>query len=287
MHFVPGSRPHWLSKADATGPDALVIDLEDSVARPDKPTARTQLRGLLNDTAPLRADLWVRTVDADDSDFSEDLEAAVHERVTGIMLPKSESAEQVHRVSARLAELEAERGLPAGSTALIVSPESPKAVSDLCEILGADRRVIGVGFPGADGGDLANSLGISQSPGRVEVLYIRSRVLFEARLAGCQQILEGVWVDIEDADGFQADCELSARLGYTGRATIHPGQVAFANEAYGPSAEQMANARGLLAAYQEAVAVGQGATKYRGRMVDAAMVDAAQQLLARASQYTS
>lgn len=270
-----------MRKAEAAGADAIVIDLEDSVPPDQRAAARQQIKTMLSDGSSLRADLWVRTLDVDNAEFEDDLAAVVHEGLTGILLPKTESAGQVVAASSRLLHFESTRGLPPRSTALIVSPESPAAIRDLSDILRADRRIIGVGFAGADGGDLCNALGITQSRDRREVLYLRSRVQFEAVLAGCWQIIESVWVDLNDADGFVADCQLSRRLGYTGRGTIHPDQIAAANAVYGPGPQQIADARALLAAYREAEAAGHGAAKHRGRMIDAAMAEGAERFLKR------
>ncbi|MBO4252344.1 hypothetical protein GRC12_00290 [Streptomyces griseorubiginosus] len=279
IHFVPASRPDWVGKADAAGADAIVIDLEDSVPPNQRAAARRQIKTMLSDGSALRADLWVRTLDVDNAEFEDDLAAVVHEGLTGVLLPKTESAAQVVAASSRLLHFESMRDLAPASTALIVSPESPAAIRDLGDILRADRRVVGVGFAGADGGDLCNALGISQSRDRREVLYLRSRVQFEAVLAGCRQIIESVWVDLNDPDGFAADCQLSRRMGYTGRGTIHPDQITAANAVYGPGPQQIADARALLTAYREAAAAGQGAVRHRGRMIDAAMAEGAERFL--------
>ena len=160
--------------------------------------------------------------------------------------------------------------------------ESARGLRRLHDILTASERVGSASFQGARGGDLVRDLGATWSLEGRELLFVRSLVVFEARAAGIEQIFDGVFVDLDDDAGFEADTEAGRRLGYTGRVAIHPRQVAIVNRVHTPTPEAVDAARELIAAFREAERDGVGAIRHRGRLVDYAMVRDAEQLLARA-----
>jgi citrate lyase subunit beta/citryl-CoA lyase len=132
------------------------------------------------------------------------------------------------------------------------------------------------------GGDTARSLGYIWSKEATETLYIRSKVLLEARAAGLVYPLIASWFDVTDLDGLRADVHLNRQLGYSGQVVIHPSHVPIVNDVFTPTAEEIAYYKGLLAAMEEAGRQGTAAVTYAGTMVDIAMVKTAQQVLALA-----
>ncbi|MFZ1997375.1 MAG: CoA ester lyase [Solirubrobacteraceae bacterium] len=279
--IVPGNRPDRIAKAAGYGPDAVSLDLEDSVPPAEHDSARDHIARYLDSGPPLP--VFVRPVSVRRPEFDGDLEAVVRPGLSAVTLPQVEHPDEVRAADERLARLEAERGLAPGSVRLMPAAESAAAVRRLHDILVASPRVLGTNFNGADGGDLCSDLGVTWTLEGEEMLYVRSRVLFTARAAGLQVILDSVFADLEDEAGFAQDTAFGRRLGYTGRTAVHPRQLAMIHRAHTPSAAEIETARGLLDAFAEAERVGQGAIRHRGKLVDYAMVRRARRLLEQAS----
>jgi len=283
MLFVPGNRASRVDRAFGSGADAVVIDLEDAVPSHERERARTIVANRLPPAgAQTGPDLWVRTNQVDSADFSDDLRASVQGGLAGIVLPQVDHADAVRVADEQIVGLELRQGLPLGAVALLPVAESALGIRNLFEILSASKRVRVAAFPGAAGGDLCASLGVTWTAGGQELLYARSKVLLDARAAGVQVILDSVWADLDDLDGLREDSVMSRRLGYTGRFAIHPRQLDALHEVFTATRGELADARALLAAYDEAGRGGRGAIRHRGRLVDRAMAETARRLLAAA-----
>ena len=276
---VPGNRPDRIAKAARYGPDALSLDLEDSVPPAEHAAARDHVAAFLDGMPSLP--VLVRPVAVGRPEFDGDLDAAVRPGLTGLILPQVEQPDEMREAARRLSELERERELKPGSVRLLPAAESAAAVRRLYEIVTASERVLGTNFNGAEGGDLCNDLGATWTLDGPELLYVRSKVLFTARAAGLEVILDSVFADLEDEPGFERDTALGRRLGYTGRTAIHPRQVPTINRLYSPSQADVESARALLDAFREAERAGVGAIRHRGKLVDYAMVRRAERLLAQ------
>ena len=277
---VPGNRPERFPKAVASGADAIALDLEDSVPAGEHEAARVAVAAFLSD-AP-RVPVTVRVVAADRPEFEGDLEAVVGPNLAGIALPQVDSPDAVRAAAARLDALEHDRELVNGSVRIHPGVETARGLRRLHDILTASERVASASFHGARGGDLVSDLGATWSLEGRELLFVRSLVVFEARAAAIDQIFDSVFVDLDDDTGFESDTEAGRRLGYTGRVAIHPRQVEIVNRVYAPQPDEVGEAQALLAAFREAEAAGSGAIRFRGRLVDYAMVRDAERLLARA-----
>jgi len=276
---TPGNRPRMLEKGLASGADALVVDLEDSVPDGEKEQARALTRQLIDDRAA-DAVLYVRL---DSRHLAEDVAAVVAPGLVGVQLPKVERPEDVLALAELLDAAERDAGMPGGAVEILVSIESALAVVKAYEILSASSRV-GSAMPGvAENGDLQRELGYEHTPDEVGLFHTRSSVLVAARAAGITNPIDGVYGRVDDDEGFVASATIARRLGYRGKKVIHPRHALLANQVFMPSAVELDFHRRVLVALEEAEARGSAATVVDGAMVDTAMAATARQALAWAA----
>jgi citrate lyase subunit beta/citryl-CoA lyase len=273
--FVPGDRPDRMAKAAATGADALILDLEDSVTPDAKPRARAAIAAFLAE--PRRQTLFVRINPLESPWTEEDLAALAPAAPDGIVLPKAAGGADLKRLSARLDE-----DFHAGTLILPIATETPAAIFQLGTYGGVTPRLAGLTW-GAE--DLPAAIGAATSretDGRYTPPYemARSLTLFAAHAAGVAAI-DTVYPDFRDLAGLNAYAGRAARDGFTGMMAIHPSQVAPINEAFTPTEAALAQARRIVAAF--AADPGAGALSLDGRMIDAPHRKQAENLLSRAS----
>jgi citrate lyase subunit beta/citryl-CoA lyase len=279
--YVPGDRPDVLGKALARGADALIIDLEDAVAARAKDTARRVVADFLASRSPAGTEapaLWVRINPG--AVGRTDLKAVICPAVSGICLAKAEHVDEVAEVAALLEPLERERGIPTGQIRLSPLLESASAVLAAREIAGAPRVLrLQVGEA-----DLRADIGVvDPSADERELLWVRSQVVLASAAAGIEPPVGPVSTNFTDLDALRGSTHALRRLGYYGRACIHPAQLAVVNEVFTPSDEDVARARALVAAYEAAIASGDGVfVDTNGRMVDLAVVRGARRTVAAA-----
>lgn len=274
--FIPGARPDLFAKALAGEADALSLDLEDSVPPESKADARVAVSEFIGSEAAASAAkaIIVRTNGPDTPWFEDDVRAVARSGLALLNLPKIESSEQLLAAVRVLERAEAANNVPA-SIRLLVNIETPQALASAAAIAAAHPRVAGlqVGL-----GDLFEPLGIDRrDPANVHA------VLFAVRMAAAQAgvfVLDGAFPDIADADGFTEEARRARRLGYLGKSCIHPSQVALANAAFAATEAELAHARRVVEAAQEARREGRGAFVMDGRMVDLPFLKRAQALLA-------
>ncbi|MFL6862044.1 MAG: HpcH/HpaI aldolase/citrate lyase family protein [Allosphingosinicella sp.] len=271
--FVPGDRPDRMEKALGCGADALILDLEDSVAPERKSEARRTVAEFVNrhSTAPL----WVRINPLDGAESERDLAAVLPSHPDGIVLPKAEGGASVAELTRRLTE----RG-NATAQILAIATETPAAMFQLGSYGGA-KRLAGLTW-GAE--DLPAAIGAATSreaDGRFTAPYelARSLCLFGAAAAGVAPI-ETVYPAFRDLAGLAAYAARARRDGFTGMMAIHPDQVAAINAAFTPSETEVAHARAVVAAFE--ANPGAGALSLDGRMIDRPHLVQAQRLLAAA-----
>jgi len=280
--FAPGNHPRRVEKALALGADAVILDLEDAVAASDKAAARepvaTALRG------PRRCRGYVRP-NAPASPFCyRDLVETIHDKVDGVVLPKVESAADLHAVDWLLAALERERGMAEGSIDLIPMVETAAGVARVDRILQARSlrpyrapwRVKRVAFGAAD---YSLDVGLVPSHEEPELAEARARVVLASRAAGMEGPLDSPWFHLRDMEGFRRSLERSRRGGFQGRLCVHPDQVPVANELHTPNADEVARAERIVAAFRQAEAKGAAAVEVDGQMVDYPIVNRARALL--------
>jgi len=268
--FVPGDRPERFEKAAASGADAVILDLEDSVVATKKDEARAAIGDFLGQRADGVA-RWVRVNPLDSAFIADDL--AVAARADGVVLPKSLSGASVRELAARIGA-DCPPILP-------VASETPAAVFGLGDYAKAAALLGGLTW-GAE--DLPAAIGAATSreaDGAYTAPYemVRALTLFGAHAAGVAAI-ETVYPDFRDLAGLSAYAARGARDGFTGMMAIHPAQVAAINAAFTPSAEDVAMARRIVAAFEANPEA--GALQLDGRMIDAPHLKQAKALIARA-----
>ena len=279
--YVPGDKPEVLAKALGRGADALIIDLEDAVAPAAKDVARGIVRDFLAGLPAAGAgdvEIWVRV--NGDGVAGHDIESVAHAAVTGFCLAKAESVEDVDAAAEACGRAEIRLGLDPGTFSLAPLLESASAVLDARAIAGASPRVVRLQVGEAD---LRADIGVTLGPDERELLYVRSSVVLASAAAGIEPPVGPVSTNFRDLEALRESTEALARLGYQGRACIHPAQAAVVNEVFTPSGDELAAARILVERYDAALSNGEGVfTDENGRMVDLAVVRQARRTLSLA-----
>lgn len=271
--YMPGSNVRALDKGRSLPTDALILDLEDAVAPDAKAAARDNVVEAVKAGGYGRREVIVR-INALDSDWGrDDVAALATAGADAILLPKVESAAQVHG----LERLMAEAGAPA-RLAIMCMMETPRGILRAEEIAGASKRLACLVMGTSD---LVKDLDAAHTPDRLPVLTSLSLCVLAARAHGLA-IVDGVHLDLEDAEGFAAQCRQGRALGFDGKTLIHPKTIAAANEIFGPSEAELEQARRVIAAHAEAVAAGQGVVVLDGKLVENLHVEAAERTVARA-----
>ena len=175
-------------------------------------------------------------------------------------------------------------GMEAGATLIDPALETAKGIRDAYQISLASPRVAHVGVGGGKGGDVARSVGFDWTPEGTETLYIRSKVLLDARAAGVPYPLTGAWMDIHDLEGLRAASVQAKRIGYTGTTLIHPSHIPVANEVFTPTKEEIEGWKGLIDAMEARKREGGAAVTYQGNMVDVAHEETARAMLEMARE---
>ena len=271
--YMPASNERALEKAKTIPCDGLILDLEDAVAPDAKEAARSAACAAAASGEYGRREVTIRVNGADTEWHADDLAAACAAGPDGIVVPKVSSADEV-----RALVLAMERhGVP-DHTALWAMVETPRAMLHAEEIAAASDRlsvlVMGTNdlakelFPGMHPGHV---------PGRAPLLTGLSLALLAARATGTA-ILDGVYNDVRDNDGFLAECRQGRQMGFDGKTLVHPAQVEGANAAFAPSEQAVADARGILQAWEDGR--GSGVVTFNGRMVESLHVQSARRTLA-------
>ncbi|WP_375402971.1 HpcH/HpaI aldolase/citrate lyase family protein [uncultured Sphingomonas sp.] len=267
--FVPGDRPERFPKAEASGADALILDLEDSVAPERKPAARAAIARWLAGARTVPC--LVRINPLSGGEARADLDAVLGARPDGIMLPKAEGAASVYALVDMMGGV--------GPPILPIASETPSAVFELGSYQQVTNALAGLTW-GAE--DLPAAIGASASrnaDGSYTAPYemVRALTLFGAHAAGVPAI-ETVFPDIADIAGLAAYAARGRRDGYSGMMAIHPVQVPIINSGFSPGAAEIAHAQAIVDAFE--ASGGAGALKLDGRMVDKPHLDQARRLLA-------
>jgi citrate lyase subunit beta/citryl-CoA lyase len=274
--FVPADSEKKLAKAKSSPADALILDLEDSVASENRPKARGLAREFLAEAHP--QSIWVRINPLGSDDFIRDVEAVVASKPAGLVIPKPDGPHALNVIDAHLITRETTAGLPHGGIKLLpVASETPVAALSLQDYRVAPPRLAALTW-GAE--DLSAALGASTNrddSGEFLLTYkiVRTLCLIAAKAAGVDAI-ETLHADFRDMEGLSRAARAAQREGFSGMLAIHPDQVAPINAAFTPSPEDVAHARKVVAAF----ASGAGVASLDGKMLDQPHLKQARHVLA-------
>jgi citrate lyase subunit beta / citryl-CoA lyase len=267
--YMPGANERALEKARTLPADALILDLEDAVAPEAKVAARERVCAAVGSYGS--REVTIRVNGLGTPWHADDLRAAGEAGPDAVVVPKVNSAGEVHAIEKALSHAP-------DHTAIWAMIETPVAVLNCASIAAAADRLT-VLVLGTN--DLAKELAAAQVPGRAPLLGPLSTCVLAARATG-RVILDGVYNDVRDLDGFAAECRQGRDFGFDGKTLIHPGQVEPCNEIFAPSADEVAHAHRVIEAFEEATHAGRGVATVDGRMIENLHVADAQRVLALA-----
>jgi citrate lyase subunit beta / citryl-CoA lyase len=258
--------------------DAIILDLEDAVAPSQKEHARTMIAGAIPQVSRNGADVVVR-VNRPWRLLVRDLEATVIPGVMAVMLTKVDSAEHVQACAEVVAELEAERGLPAAGLKFIALVENAAGFFRIEEIAKSHPRLIGLSL-GSE--DFSADVGMRSEP--EGLFYPKQHTIVAARAAGIMPMgFIGSIADFRDQDAFRTIVRRSRRLGFMCASAVHPLQVSVLNQEFSPDPTEVERAERMIAAYEAAYAAGLGAVQFEGAMIDVPVVERARSVVKRAT----
>jgi len=280
--FAPANHARRVEKAFTLGADAVILDLEDAVAVAEKAAARPLAREALARPRKLRG--YVRVNAMGTPWCYRDLVEVIGRGVDGVVLPKVESAADLHAVDWLIANLEREQELEVGSIDLMPLIETAAGIQRIDRIFQArslrpysGRWRVRRALFGA--GDYANDVGISPTLDEDELAHARARLVLASRGAGLEAPVDSPWFHLKEAAAFERALARSRRNGFQGRLCIHPDQVPVVNRAFAPSAEEVARAGRIVEAFKDAEARGLAAIQVDGQMIDYPIVHQARRVL--------
>lgn len=275
---MPGANARALEKSRTLPADALIFDLEDAVAPDAKLTAREQVIRAVEAGGYAKREIFIRTNGVNTPWGYDDLAAVAKVGPDAVLLPKVESAETVRQAEAVLAT----HGAPL-RMAIWCMMETPRAMLHAEEIADASPRLGGLVMGTSD---LAKDLQAQHTAMRLPLITALGMCILAARAARIA-ILDGVYLDLNDHEGFVDSCRQGAELGFDGKTLIHPKQLAAANEIFAPSDDEVRLSRQIIEAYAEAEAQGKGVVVVDGKLIEKLHVDHAKRVVALAEAIVS
>jgi len=284
LHFVPGGNERMIAKALTLPADGLILDLEDAVAPDLKEATRPIVTRWLSDLDFGGRERWVRMNPIATGLGVADLEATIAGRPDGYVVPKPRHAGDVRQLVEVLDRLEHKHGITQGATKLVlIATETPEGLLNIREVAAASPRIVSVSW-GIE--DLSAAMGLPRvrdAEGRYLDIPRYARVMCSvvASAVGVEA-LDTVYTDIADLEGLRRECEDGVAMGFSGKISIHPSQIEVINAAFTPAPAVVAEARELVAAFEEHRRRGVYAFRFKGQMVDAPHLTRAQKIIARA-----
>jgi len=282
--FVPGDSEKKLLRSESVSADALILDLEDSVAPENKVKARALVCEYLAAHATERSrQIWVRINPIDQAEAGADLGAVIRARPDGIVQPKTRSPDDVILLGQRIGTYEMEHDFPHGSTRILpVATETPEALFSMGDYVRCDRRLAGLTWGAEDLSAAVAALDNKDSDGNWTHPYqlARSLCLFAAHAADVEAI-DTLYANFRDSEGLLASCKEARRDGFSGKLAIHPDQVDVINGAFTPDAEEVARARRIVDLFD--ANPGAGTLALDGAMLDIPHLKQARKILAMAA----
>lgn len=277
--YVPGSEERKVAKAASLGADAIILDLEDSVAETRKGEARALITAALRSRTASEPEWLVRVNAIHTPHFDADLACGVESAPDALVIPKVDGPEVLRQVDARLAAAERAAGRPVGSLKLFAMIESARAVLNAPAIAGASPRLTGLILGHVD---LSLDLGLAPGPAGVGIIHhARCQLVLAARAAGVDAV-DAVVLNIQDHDGCRAEATQAAAMGFVGKQAIHPGQIPIIHQAFTPSADRVRRAERILETWRQVQTEGRGVVALDGELIELPVVAMEQRILDRA-----
>jgi citrate lyase subunit beta/citryl-CoA lyase len=283
LHFVPGGNERMIAKALTLPADGLILDLEDAVAPDRKADTRPIVRRWLTELGFGGRERWVRMNPIATGLGVADLDETIAGRPDGYVVPKPRHAGDIREVAEHLDRLEHHHGIPHGSTRLVlIATETPEGLLNIRDVATASPRTVAISW-GIE--DLGAAMGLPRTrDAHGQYLdiprYARVMCCVAASAAGVEA-LDTVYTDIADLDGLRRECDDGVAMGFVGKISIHPSQIPVINEVFTPSRDDVAEARELIALFDEHARRGVYAFRFKGQMVDAPHLTRARKVVAR------
>jgi len=281
MLYVPGNNPANLQSAGLYGADALILDLEDAVSINEKDSARHLVRNAIM-SLRYECEIAVRINHIRTPFGRADLDYILPAKPNIIRLPKAESAGDIQEVADIVQKAEERYGFKPGSIKLMAAIESAEGILNVREIAKAHPRMVAIALGGED---LIADLKTTRSGDGLELHYARSALLFAARSAKIDAI-DSVFSRIEDEEAFIREVKMIKQLGFDGKSVIHPRQIPIVHQIFAPTQQEIAYARSVLEAYDDALKRKSGVVALNGNLIDQPIVTRAQRVLAYAEAVT-
>lgn len=284
--YVPAGNRTWVENTPFdTDADGVIFDLEDGTVPQDKQKARELVREALPELDQTDTHITARVNAPETGWFEDDIAEILHPNLDALVLPKVDSEAYVEYVDSAVTYVERRRGIEEGHTKLFLLPESAYGLYNPYEICTASDRVASITGGTTNDGDFNRALGYEFTTEGLESLYARSNVLAGAKAAGLEQIISGVWTDIDDVAGLREHAEFARQLGYGGYEIIHPSHASVVNDVFTPDAEEMREIQAMVEEIEDAFEAGKSIIRWNGEMIDRAHFRTAKQKLERAKQY--
>ncbi len=277
--FAPAIHERHSRKALASAADAAILDLEDAVAEGDKPAARSRAAALLAERAGPGPLALVRINGVLGPHAYPDLLAVVGPGLDMVVVPKAQSAEEVRTVAWVLDQLEGERGLAPGRIAILPIVETARGLARAADIAAASPRVWTVNF---GVGDYALDTGLTPGPCHPGIAFARAQLVIACRVAGVDAPIDTAHLALDDPEGLEIEAREARRMGFQGKACIHPEQVGVVHRVFAPTADEVAWSRRIVEGFAAARAAGAGAARVGADFVDQPIVERAERTLALA-----
>ena len=274
MMFIPGNNPGMMQDAFIYAPDAIMLDLEDSVTMAEKDAARLLVYNALKTIDYGNIEMVVRINPLNTPYGKKDIEAVVKAGVHVVRMPKTETADEVREVEREIERVEQEIGC-LGRTQIMAAIESALGIVNAYEIAVASKRMMGIAL-GAE--DYCANLKTQRTPGGDELRLARETIVLAARAAGIDA-LDTVYSNLDDMETFRKEVEFIKTLGFDGKSIINPRQIDIVNEVFAPKEKDINKALTILAAIKEAEKRGSGVIAVNGKMVDRPVVIRAQRTI--------
>jgi len=275
MLYVPGNNPNMVKDAHIYRADSVMFDLEDSVSINEKDAARFLIFRALRCIDYENTETVVRINGLHTPFGQDDVEAMVRARPDIIRIPKTETSEDIEEIDQLITEVEKKEGLEIGRIKLFAAIENARGVVNAHSIAAASSRLLGIAF-GAE--DFVTNLHTQRTKEGLELFTARQEILLAGRAAGLH-VIDTVFADVNDDDGFRREVELIKGMGFDGKSVINPRQVGIVHEIYTPSVEEINFSRKILRAIEAAEHEGSGVAAVNGKMIDKPVVERARRTL--------